>query len=291
MNSTGRSPSQSRTLAAQAAELLRRHRLVDLAPPDLVVDLGVVDHELVLHGAAGVHAGHRHEGAIGGQPALAPPQAHARTGQGRSGWRGRVAGRPHRCRRGRSQALSYSHPPDDRQPAVTAVRSGSDAEAQFLAVQIGAITAAAAWQCTRPRSLTMRRNYASRAGPAPSRAARIELRADRRRPARRGAEMQAAHPLAQRQVGTVHVHRRPGASLPRRPAPPSRPSAIAATASAWSAFTWSMMSGLRRRQRRHRRRIGQQLRQRAAGWRGRSRRPAARRPGCTRHRAKSPKSA
>ena len=52
----------------EADEPLDRHLLVDLAPPDLLRDLGVVHDELVLHRTAGVLAGDRHEGALGRKP-------------------------------------------------------------------------------------------------------------------------------------------------------------------------------------------------------------------------------
>ena len=45
-------------------------RLVDLAPPDLVVGAGLTDDELVLRRAAGVLAGPHDEGPVRGDDAL-----------------------------------------------------------------------------------------------------------------------------------------------------------------------------------------------------------------------------
>ena len=56
--------------AGERSEFFRREALVDLAPPDFVSDLGLVDDEFVLHRAAGVHAGGDHQRTVCGQLAL-----------------------------------------------------------------------------------------------------------------------------------------------------------------------------------------------------------------------------
>ena len=48
----------------------RRHGLVDLAPPDIGAHIGVFHHEFILHGTAGVGAGHGNKSAISGKPAF-----------------------------------------------------------------------------------------------------------------------------------------------------------------------------------------------------------------------------
>ena len=60
--------------ALDGVEAVGAHALVDLAPPDVGGDRGLVDDELVLDGAAGVDAGFDHEGAVDGQPALVAAQ-------------------------------------------------------------------------------------------------------------------------------------------------------------------------------------------------------------------------
>jgi hypothetical protein len=61
-------------LGGQSGELIRGQLLIDLAPPDRLGRFGLIDHELVLHRAAGVLAGDRDEGAVRGQPALPAPK-------------------------------------------------------------------------------------------------------------------------------------------------------------------------------------------------------------------------
>ncbi len=55
----------------QRREPLGSEALIDPAPRDLAGDLGVIDHELVLRGAPGVHAGLDDERAVLGEAALA----------------------------------------------------------------------------------------------------------------------------------------------------------------------------------------------------------------------------
>src|SRR6185437_8099687 len=61
-------------LCAQPFEVLERQLVVDGAPPDSVLGLGLTDGELVLRGAARVHAGIDGERASLGDPRLAASQ-------------------------------------------------------------------------------------------------------------------------------------------------------------------------------------------------------------------------
>ncbi|PAV92984.1 hypothetical protein WR25_13337 [Diploscapter pachys] len=55
----------------ERGEMLRRHRLVRLAPPDGAVGFGIANDELVLRGPAGVGAGFDDQGSVGAELALA----------------------------------------------------------------------------------------------------------------------------------------------------------------------------------------------------------------------------
>ena len=55
---------------SKVRKAFRRHGLIDLAPPDIGADIGVFHHELILHGTAGMGAGHGNKGAVGGKPAF-----------------------------------------------------------------------------------------------------------------------------------------------------------------------------------------------------------------------------